>query len=156
MKNSKKALTMVELMVSMALLAFIFAQVFEAFGVGNRIWDANSNRLIRQKEARNIASYLAKDTRALSSIPVSTMLDSNGDSITFETSAADIDYSLAVSGDSGVLTREGIMIGAHVQSVNITSSSSDLSFDIITYTSSILGGTDTYQLKTKVRRRNEG
>lgn len=146
---------MVELMISMVLLAFIFGQVFEAFGMGNRIWDANSNQLIRQKEARNIASFLARDIRLLENYPATTSLDSSGDSVTLETVDGDVEYQLTIDGTEGSLSRAGNVIGSHVQSLNLTSSSSVVEIDIITYTSSILGGTANYQLKTKVRRRND-
>lgn len=155
MKNSKKALTMVELMVSVALLAFIFAQVFEAFGLGNRIWDANSNQLIRQQQARNIASYLAKDIRALTDNFATSQLDVDGDLVTLKTGSGDIVYLLDIDGNDRFLKRAGTVVASNVQSVNLTSLSNYVEVDIITTTTSVIGGASNYQLKTKVRRRNE-
>lgn len=155
MKNKKTALTLVEMMISIVLLAVVIGQVFQAFGLGNKLWDVNSNQLVRQKDARNVASWLARDIRALTSTPASVRLSADGDNMSLDTAAGNIQYSLEIDGDKGVLKRAGSPIGQHIQSLNLTVGSSAVDIDVVTYTETALSGTQTYQLQTKVRRRND-
>lgn len=155
MKNKKSALTLVELMISLVLFAVILSQFFQAFGFGNRLWDVSSNQLIRQKDARNVASYLARDIRSLTDNPASSVLDDNGDSFTLQTVDGAVTYSLAISGNEGLLSRAGSPIGQHIQSINLNVGASAVELGIVTFTQTILSGAQTYQLQTKVRRRND-
>lgn len=154
MKKQKTALTMVEVLVSIALLTVMMAQLFSAFGLGNRIWDRNSNQLIRQREARNIASHLSRDIRGLTSMPSSIKLDTDGETLSLVKGAATITYALSVNGDERRLTRNGDTLGIYVDSVEFTVGSTSIDLDIRTSTNTSLSGDNTYRLETKVRRRN--
>ena len=66
--RSQKAITMVEIMVSIAIFSFLMAAVYQAFLVGNRSWASYNTKVATQRQARWALFSMGKDLRQAKNI----------------------------------------------------------------------------------------
>ena len=65
---NKKGFTLVELLISLTILAFLFSATFYSFGVGLKIWKNNLKRIKHSQIASLVLERIKRDVHSASEI----------------------------------------------------------------------------------------
>ena len=77
-------LTMVELLVTTLIFAFIMAGFYAVLGVGNTTYSMDTNYLDLQQQGRNVLDRIVREVREASSVTITTV-SASADTLTFST-----------------------------------------------------------------------
>lgn len=153
--KKKSAFTLVEVMVSIALLSAGFAIAVQSSLVGNIFILKNSQKIQVQQSARFMLNSIEKDIRNADRNIATTQLDEIGESFILSSPDGNFEYSLAKKTDQGfTLQRNSRDVGVNVQSVNLNTHGRTVNISIDVISRSFLGGLSNFQVTETVRSRN--
>lgn len=156
MIRTKKAFTLVELMVSLFVFLIILVAVYSAFVISNKFFQTDSAALKSHQQARQAMNWLVKDLHEASSGNISLSYTSPGvDKITFDTpSESGVQYYV----NSEQLIREYPTGTTHIIATNITQVDYIIMANMIkitiTATTTSLKRPISIQMIEKIRLRN--
>lgn len=168
MKNIKKSLTFVELLISVAIVTVIFYVVLQVYVTNQRFVHQNQNEISARTSVRQVYWRIKHDLReAYSNIATSTTtLDSVGDSFVVTVPGppsnpdVNITYAFSDTSQNGfVLTRTedsgpAMPIATDVIALSLNNTSNGIELEVESLGDSFYGRSHTVLLKQLINKRN--
>ncbi len=161
-----RGFTLLEVLVSAAILSFLIAGIFGVLNIGNMTYNTDLCLLDLQQSARQALYWMAKELRESSTDDITiTVIDDNDDKITFDTpNEIGIQYYRDLSDVNGDNIKEQIIreypkgtrriLGNNISGLQFSLNNNLLEIRL-TANSVALGRSLSIPLRTKVRLRNE-
>lgn len=155
MKNTEKGFTLAEILVSVAIVLFVFLGVYEVLNVGNISWFTDMGMLDLQQEARLAMDGITREIRQSS--PYDVSITNGGQKVEFY--IPDVSNSISYFIQNSQLVREHPIGTEKVLSGDLTSLDFSLASDTVTIQLTV-GKTAqnrnlSFSLAERVRLRNE-
>ncbi len=152
--RNQRAVTLVEILVSVTIFSFLTAAVYQAFLVGNRSWASYNVKVATQREARWALYLIGKDLRAAKNILITK--DSEKQVLSLEKPGVGlVAYTHYASGPkAGELTREEknkerVLARNIVELVLDYPTTEAMVIDLTASQKPLFSGTITFHLKEK-------
>lgn len=155
MNKKKKALSLVELMVSAVIIAMISYVVLQVYVTNQRFIEQNKNEIEARTSVRQVYWYLKHDLREAFTQPASYNFTSVGDELVINSLAGNITYRFSSRSDDGyVLERQGKNIAYDIDYLALSNTTNGVDIDIVSHGKSFYGRPYTIQLKQLINKRN--
>lgn len=148
--NTKKAFSLVEVLVSLGILSMLMTSVFMLFNQGNKAGIQSGGQISIQSTARNVMSWLVRDLRTSSTGVIDIELNST-------ITAVDVGgtvYSLNTTARPFMLTRGGLNIASGVLKVEFINGLNYVDIEVLTYTNDPKIEKNEFLLTGRVKKRN--
>ena len=137
-KSSRKGVSIVELMVSVAILAIILSFVFSITGTGRISWYISSAQVSLYSQAR--AAFLRMSNELMLSSRSRIFPAADGNSIRFSIPIVDEDGNLVLDANGNIQWGDGDTVG---NSINYTLADTKLVRQLLNAANAPVSGTDT-------------
>lgn len=148
--RKKKSFTLVEVMVSVALLAVLMTYVIVLFTQGNKSGAVASESVAMQTTARNVMARMIRDIRVSNVTLTDTVLENDDETL----SIGDVDYMLDLDPNPSVFSREGVNLGLGVERVEVAIVGDIVDIGVTVHSSNPMAPQSNITLYSSVRRRN--
>jgi len=157
-KLNNRGLSLVEILVSMLILAMLMGVVYTGFSAGYMSWQTYQSNIITQQQVRKVFETLKRDLREASNISITQ--DGTNTNLSFsKTSGDSIDYTWTNTGDdANQVIREvngsGTPIANSISAFTLTDNTTSVTVTISATKSSATGQDGAFSLKEKIALRS--
>lgn len=158
MKNltyTHKALTLVEAMITVALLAIVFTIVINTYTSSSAFVVTNNQVIDLQSRSRHALEWLAKDIRESTEYIPFRNMNTHSEEVEISTINGNIVYRLESSDIGFKLLRNNIVVADHINRIEIRSNGHGYHLELDVLSLGRLNSVAQLSLKQVVRSRND-
>jgi type II secretory pathway component PulJ len=128
----KNSFTLVELIISIALLSIIWVNAGRVFSFNSRAWETTRKRVDMVMNAQRILNSVRADIRLAGDSVTDTKLTDNGDAWTLVVDTGTVIYGVQNSNGVNLLLRDGLTVGTCLKALEVTKNGDRVNISVTT------------------------